>query len=381
MNRVCYMQTVIKLQQGAMDTPLNYFAELTDPRVERNREHLLEEILLIAIAAVLSGAESWNDIADYGEDKQEWLKTFLSLPSGIPSHDTFNRVFAALDPAEMEKGFATWVSSIARLTAGEVVAIDGKSLRGTRETGKKKLVHMVSAWAEGNGLVLAQRKVDEKSNEITAIPKLLDALELAGAVVTIDAMGCQREIATRIIEKKADYVLAVKDNQGLLAEQVRDSFLLLNADAVAEEVDCGHGRVEQRRCSVIADLSMIEKSSEWASLRGLVRIQSQRYHKVTGKIEREIRYYITSLNPDAARLNRVIRQHWGIENKLHWVLDVGFGEDLDRKRAGHSAQNFSLLNRIALNLLKQETTFKRGIKGKRLKAAWNHPYLLKLLGI
>jgi predicted transposase YbfD/YdcC len=375
------MQTVIKLQQGAMDTPLKYFAELTDPRVERNREHLLEEILLIAIAAVLSGAESWNDIADYGEDKQEWLKTFLSLPSGIPSHDTFNRVFAALDPAEMEKGFATWVSSIARLTAGEVVAIDGKSLRGTRETGKKKLVHMVSAWAEGNGLVLAQRKVDEKSNEITAIPKLLDALELAGAVVTIDAMGCQREIATRIIEKKADYVLAVKDNQGLLAEQVRDSFLLLNADAVAEEVDCGHGRVEQRRCSVIADLSMIEKSSEWASLRGLVRIQSQRYHKVTGKIEREIRYYITSLNPDAARLNRVIRQHWGIENKLHWVLDVGFGEDLDRKRAGHSAQNFSLLNRIALNLLKQETTFKRGIKGKRLKAAWNHPYLLKLLGI
>ena len=381
MNRVCYMQTVIKLQQGAMDTPLKYFAELTDPRVERNREHLLEEILLIAIAAVLSGAESWNDIADYGEDKQEWLKTFLSLPSGIPSHDTFNRVFAALDPAEMEKGFATWVSSIARLTAGEVVAIDGKSLRGTRETGKKKLVHMVSAWAEGNGLVLAQRKVDEKSNEITAIPKLLDALELAGAVVTIDAMGCQREIATRIIEKKADYVLAVKDNQGLLAEQVRDSFLLLNADAVAEEVDCGHGRVEQRRCSVIADLSMIEKASEWASIQGLVRIESERYHKVTGKIEREIRYYITSLNPDAARLNRVIRQHWGIENKLHWVLDVGFGEDLDRKRAGHSAQNFSLLNRIALNLLKQETTFKRGIKGKRLKAAWNHPYLLKLLGI
>ena len=381
MNRVCYMQTVIKLQQGAMDTPLKYFAELTDPRVERNREHLLEEILLIAIAAVLSGAESWNDIADYGEDKQEWLKTFLSLPSGIPSHDTFNRVFAALDPAEMEKGFATWVSSIARLTAGEVVAIDGKSLRGTRETGKKKLVHMVSAWAEGNGLVLAQRKVDEKSNEITAIPKLLNALELAGTVVTVDAMGCQREIASLIVEKKADYVLAVKDNQGLLAEQVRDSFLLLNADAVAEEVDCGHGRVEQRRCSVIADLSMIEKSSEWASLRGLVRIQSQRYHKVTGKIEREIRYYITSLNPDAARLNRVIRQHWGIENKLHWVLDVGFGEDLDRKRAGHSAQNFSLLNRIALNLLKQETTFKRGIKGKRLKAAWNHPYLLKLLGI
>jgi len=280
--------------------------------VERNREHLLEEIRLISIAAVLSGAESWNNIAEYGEDKLEWLKTFLTLPSGIPSHDTFNRVFAALDPEEMEKGFVAWVSSIAKLTAGEVVAIDGKALRGTRETGKKALVHMVSAWAEGNGLVLAQRKVDEKSNEITAIPKLLNALELTGTVVTIDAMGCQREIAKRMIEKKADYVLAVKGNQGLLAEQVRDSFLLLESDAVAEEIDCGHGRVEQRKCSVIADLSLIDKSTEWASLQGLVRIESERYHKATGKTEREIRYYITSLRADAARLNSVIRQHWGI---------------------------------------------------------------------
>ena len=364
-----------------MKNPVKYFAELRDPRVEKNREHLLEEILLIAIAAVLSGAESWNDIAEYGEDKLEWLKTFLTLPSGIPSHDTFNRVFAALDPEEMERGFVAWVSSIAKLTAGEVVAIDGKALCGTREIGKKQITHMVSAWAEGNGLVLGQRKVDEKSNEITAIPKLLNALELAGTVVTIDAMGCQREIAKRIVEKRADYVLAVKDNQGLLAEQVRDSFLLLEAAAVAEEIDCGHGRVEQRRCAVIADLSLVEKSAEWASLQGLVRIESERYHKATGKIEREIRYYITSLRPDARRLNSVIRQHWGIENKLHWVLDVGFGEDLDRKRAGHAAQNFSVLNRIALNLLKQDKSSKRGIKGKRLKAAWDHPYLLKLLGI
>jgi len=364
-----------------MENPLKYFAELRDPRVERNREHLLEEILLIAIAAVLSGAESWNDIADYGEAKLEWLKTFLSLPSGIPSHDTFNRVFAALDPEEMEKGFVAWVSSIVRLTAGEVVAIDGKALRGTRETGKKTLVHMVSAWAESNGLVLAQRKVDEKSNEMTAIPKLLDALELAGTVVTIDAMGCQREIAGRIVEKKADYVLAVKGNQGLLSEQVKDSFLLLESDAVAEEIDCGHGRVERRRCSVITDLSLIEKAAEWTSLQGLVRIEAERYHKVSGKTEREIRYYITSLRPAAAHLNHVIRQHWGIENKLHWVLDVGFGEDLSRKRAGHAAQNFSILNRIALNLLKQDKSSQRGIKGKRLKAAWDQPYLLKLLGI
>ena len=364
-----------------MENPLKYFAELRDPRVERNREHLQEEILLIAIAAVLSGAESWNDIAEYGEDKLAWLKTFLTLPSGIPSHDTFNRVFAALAPEQLENGFVAWVSSIAKLTAGEVVAIDGKSMCGTRETGKKTLVHMVSAWAEGNGLVLGQRKVEEKSNEITAIPKLLDALELAGTVVTIDAMGCQREIAGRIVEKKADYVLAVKQNQGLLAEQVKDSFLLLESDAVAEEIDCGHGRVERRRCSVIADLGLIEKSAEWPSLQALVRIEAERYHKVSGKTEREIRYYITSLRPDAARLNSVVRQHWGIENKLHWVLDVGFGEDLSRKRAGHAAQNFSLLNRIALNLLKQDKSSQRGIKGKRLKAAWNHPYLLRLLGI
>lgn len=364
-----------------MDNPLKYFSELTDPRVQRNREHLLEEILLISIAAVLSGAESWNDIADYGEDKQEWLQTFLSLPSGIPSHDTFNRVFAALDPEEMEKGFVDWVSSIARLTAGEVVAIDGKTLCGTREQGKKQLVHMVSAWAEGNGLVLGQRKVDNKSNEITAIPKLLAALKLAGAVVTIDAMGCQRQIAQQIVERQADYVLAVKDNQpGLLAD-IKDSFQMLAADAVAEQVDCGHGRVERRICSVLADLTLLAKPFEWASLKGLVRIESERYHKVSGKTEREIRYYITSLKPDAQRLNSVIRQHWGIENKLHWVLDVDFGEDLCRKRAGHAAENFSVLQRIALNILKQDKSAKRSIKGKRLHAAWDNSYLLNLLGL
>jgi predicted transposase YbfD/YdcC len=363
-----------------MENPLKYFAELRDPRVERNREHLLEEVLLIAIAAVLSGAESWNDIADYGEAKVVWLRTFLTLPSGIPSHDTFNRVFAALDPEQLEKGFVAWVSSIAKLTAGEVVAIDGKALCGTREAGTKAIVHMVSAWAEGNGLVLAQRKVEEKSNEITAIPKLLDALELSGTVVTIDAMGCQRSIAEKIVAKQADYILAVKENQGSLRDGIKDSFQMLAADAVFEEIDCGHGRVESRRCSVLADLSLVEKASQWAGLQGLVRIEAERHHKATGKTEHETRFYITSLKPDAARLNRAIRQHWGIENKLHWVLDVGFSEDRCRKRAGHAAQNFSILNRIALNLLKQDTS-KRGIKGKRLNAAWNHPYLLKLLGI
>src|SRR5258708_25099165 len=364
-----------------MENPLKYFAELTDPRVERNREHVLEEILLMAIAAVLSGAESWNDIEEYGQAKIEWLKTFLTLPSGIPSHDTFNRVFAALDPEQMEKGFVAWVGSIAKLTAGEVVAIDGKALRGTYTAGKKPIVHMVSAWAESNGLVLAQRKVDEKSNEITAIPKLLEALELSGTVVTIDAMGCQRVIARQIIEKQAGYVLAGKRNQGHLYEEIQDSFRMLPTDAVAEQVDGGHGRVERRTCSVIADLSLVEKATEWASLQGLVRIQAERYHKATGQSEKQTRYYITSLPPEAARLNHVIRQHWGIENKLHWVLDVGFGEDLSRKRQGHTAQNFSPLNRIALNLLKQDKSSQRGIKDKRLKEGWDHSYLLKVLGV
>ena len=238
---------------------------------------------------------------------------------------------------------------------------------------------MVSAWANSNNLVLGQRRVDEKSNEITAIPRLLDALELSGTVVTIDAMGCQRSIAAKIVEKKADYILAVKENQGHLLEEIEDSFQMLAADAVAEEIDCGHGRVERRTCAVIADLSLLEKASAWASLQGLVRIQAERYHKATGKTEREIRYYITSLRPDAERLNASIRQHWGIENKLHWVLDVGFREDLDRKRAGHAAQNFSVFNRIALNLLKQDKTSKRGVHGKRLKAGWDNDYLLPLL--
>jgi len=304
---------------------------------------------------------------DGGVHQALWQPAFvcLKLPGDIPSHDTLNRVTSALDPAEMERGSAERVVSIARLTAGAVVAIDGKALCGTREAGKKTLV---SAWVSANNLMVVQREVDDKSNEITAIPKLLAALELGGTVVTIDAMGCQRSIAEKIVANNADYILAVKENQGHFLEQIKDSSQMLTADAVAEQIDYGHGRVKQRWCSVIADLSLVEKATEWASLQRLVRIESMRYRKVPGKIETEICYYITSLKPDAERLNRAIRQRWSIENRLHWALDVLFGEDLDRKRAGNAAQNFSLLNRIALNLLKQDKTCKLGIKGKRLKA-------------
>jgi hypothetical protein len=245
-----------------MENPLKYFAELKDPRVERTRKHLLEEILLIAIAAILSGSNGWNEIENYGKAKRQCQSSFLRLPGRIPSHDTFNRVFAALATEELEEGFAAWVGSIARLTAGEVVAIDGKTLRGTRTTAGEALVHMVLAWANSNNLVLAQRKVDDKSNEIKAIPKLLKALELSGAVVTIDAIVCQKSIASQIVEQRADYVLAVKEYQPSLLADIKDSFQMLAADTVAEEIDCGHGRMERRTCSVFGDLSLLDVPGE-----------------------------------------------------------------------------------------------------------------------
>jgi len=358
-----------------MESPLRHFAELIDPRVERTREHLLQEILFITIAAVLCGADSWNDIQSYGQSKRPWLATFLKLPGGIPSHDTFNRVFSAINPEELESCFESWVRAVAKLSAGEVVSIDGKALRGSRTAGKKAIVHMVSAWASENRLVLAQRKVDDKSNEITAIPKLLKVLVLSGCVVTVDAMGCQRSIAEEIVHQQADYILAVKDNQGDLLEGVQDAFRFLPCRSVSQQVDVGHGRVETRTCSVIDDLSMIEKAHQWASLHSLVRLEAERHFKTSGQTESETRYYISSLTADAERINRAVRQHWGIENSLHWVLDVAFSEDHSRKRAGHAAQNFSLITRIALNLLKHDTSVKLGIRGKRLRAGWDNAYL------
>jgi predicted transposase YbfD/YdcC len=362
-----------------MESPLVYFSSLTDPRVERTREHRLEDILFIAIASVICGAESWNDMEEFGKAKEEWLKTFLALPGGIPSHDTFNRLFSSLNPEELESCFMDWTRSVADLCENEVVAIDGKSMRGTRSSGNKSIVHMVSAWADKNHLVLGQTKVEEKSNEITAIPKLLDLLALKGCIVTIDAMGCQKDIASRIIEEGADYLLALKGNQGNLLEQEEDSFRFLPLSDCDEHLDTGHGRVETRRCSVISDLSLIESKGEWEGLKSLIRIESGRYIKATGKTEKEIRFYISSLSADAKLINQSVRSHWGIENSLHWVLDVGFNEDGSRKRNGFAAQNYSLLNRIALNLLKNEKTTKVGVRGKRLKAGWDNKYLIKLI--
>jgi predicted transposase YbfD/YdcC len=364
-----------------MDSPLQFFAGITDPRVERTKDHLLLDIIVITIAAVICGAETWNDIEAFGKAKRDWLKLFLKLPHGIPTHDTFNRVFTALDSDALGQCFLNWTHSVTRLTKGEIVSIDGKTLRGSRDRGKKSIVHMVSAWAGTNNIVLGQQKVDSKSNEITAIPALLEVLVLKGCIVTIDAMGCQKDIATAVVAKDAEYILALKGNQGELHKQVQDSFQFINANSVAQEIDLGHGRIEKRVCSVINDLSMIEQKDHWSKLRSVIKIETERQIKSTQETQRETRYYISSMHTDAQHFNRCIRDHWKIENSLHWILDVAFNEDQSRKRAGNAAQNFSVINRIALNLLKNELTTKQGVKGKRLKAGWDNNYLESVLKI
>ena len=350
---------------------------MKDPRVERTRYHHLNDILFIAIAAILSGAESWNEIEYYGEMKEEWLKDVLQLPNGIPSHDTFNRLFSALDSDEFEKCFLNWVKSVNKITKGEVVSIDGKTIRGSKKLGFKTATHIVSAWADKNELVLGQIKVEEKSNEITAIPKLLENLLIKDCIVTIDSMGCQKKIARKIVSKQAHYILAVKENQKELYEDIQDSFRVLKPSDTSEDIDYGHGRIETRKCFVLNDLSLVETATKWKGLTSIIKIERERYFKATGKKETESGYYISTLN-DAVVINKGVRKHWGIENKVHWVLDVAFNEDHSRKRAGNAAQNFSTLNRIALNLLKKDDA-KIGIKGKRKIIGWNNNYVFKVL--
>jgi predicted transposase YbfD/YdcC len=363
----------------AMSSPISHFTSLTDPRVERTREHLLQDIIFITIAAVICGCENWNDIESYGHSKREWLSGFLSLPGGIPSHDTFNRLFAALDPIEFEACFLEWVKSVAELTEGEIISIDGKTIRGSRGKGSKSAIHMVSAWAGTNNMVLGQVKTAEKSNEITAIPKLLKVLELKGCIVTIDAMGCQTAITKQIKQGGADYVIAVKGNQGQLQQEVDDTLRFCSPVSCYKDVESGHGRVETRTCSVYADLSHVQQPERWAGLKAIVCVEATRYLKASKTEQNEKRYYITSLDMDAEKTGRAVRSHWGIENSLHWMLDVAFNEDSSRKRTGNAAENFSIICRIALNLLKNDTSKKRSVKGKRLIAGWENNYLLDIL--
>lgn len=356
---------------------LLYFSEMKDPRIERTKRHLFDDIVFIAIASVLSGGDSWNDMEEYGVIKKEWLSSFLELPNGIPSHDTFNRFFSALDADVFESCFLSWVKSIHQRTHGEVVSIDGKTMRGSRNQGCKTATHIVSAWADKNELILGQIKVEEKSNEITAIPKLLDALLLEGCVITIDAMGCQKNIARKIVSKKADYILSVKENQKDLYEDIKDSFKILKTNDYSEELDYGHGRIETRKCTIITDLSLVENVFKWKGLVSIVKIERERYFKATAKNENETSYYISTLN-EAIPIAYGVRKHWGIENKVHWTLDVAFNEDMSRKRNGNAAQNYSNLNRIALNLLKKDDA-KVGIKSRRKMAGWSNDYLLKII--
>jgi predicted transposase YbfD/YdcC len=368
-------------------TITQHFATLPDPRVERTKEHHLLDILTIALCAIICGADEWVAMEEFGKAKREWFDTFLTLPNGIPSHDTFGRVFAALDPAQFEHCFLAWVQSTIALTDGAVIACDGKSARRSHDRGAgKAAVHMVSAWASAQHLVLGQRAVDEKSNEITAIPALLDLLLLTGCIVTIDAMGCQTAIARTIVDKEADYVLALKENHETLYHEVvhlfadaeATGFADYDADA-AETVDSGHGRVEIRRYWTISDATTIahlDPDEEWAGLRGIGMVEAER--RAQGKSSRERRYYLTSLT-NAVTFGRAVWSHWGIENGLHWVLDIAFREDESRARQGASAANLIVLRHIALNLLKQEQSAKVGIKNKRLKAGWDERYLLKVI--
>lgn len=331
---------------------------------------------------MICGANSWNEMESYANSKEEFLRSFLDLPNGIPSHDTFNRVFSNIDSNEFEKCFIQWVSGLAELQPKEVIAIDGKTIKGAKSSGKKSPVHMVSAWANDNNLVLGQVKVSEKSNEITAIPKLLEVLSIEDTIVTIDAMGCQTEIASAIIKKDADYILAVKENQAQLFEHIQDEFRFGKNIQTAISEDLGHGRIETRKCFVINDFLFISPNNKWEKLSTIIKIESKREFKNSDKpTQNATRYYISSLEAKPEDFQKAIRSHWSIENKLHWTLDVAFCEDASRKRKGNASQNFSILSKIALNLLKNEKESKIAVKSRRLKAGWDNHYLIKVLNL
>lgn len=365
-----------------------HFGKVSDPRINRTKDHKLIDIIAIAICAVICGAEGWVDIELYGKSKQPWLSTFLELPNGIPSHDTFGRVFSLLDAQQFQLAFYEWVFAVNEIVQGQVINIDGKCLRGSDDKYLgKRAIYMVSAWAEANELVLGQRKVDEKSNEITAIPELLKLLAIAGCIVTIDAIGTQTSIAQTIIEAGADYVLSVKDNQGHLFEDISVLFAVDQAQDFkyatfehAETTNKGHGRIEVRECWSTSNpeyLTLIRNAQNWIGLQSIVMVVCTRI--VGDKHTKQVRFYISSLPSNAQRILEIVRKHWAIENELHWVLDVALNEDHSRVRKDHAPENLAVIRHIALNLLKQEKTAKGGIHAKQLQAAWKEDYLLKVL--
>jgi predicted transposase YbfD/YdcC len=365
-----------------------HFCALKDPRTGRMVDHYLIDIVTIAICAVICGADDWVAVETFGRAQESWLRTFLRLPHGIPSDDTFRRVFAALEAEAFQQCFVNWMQAMSQLTEGEIVALDGKRLRRSHDGHLgKAAIHMVSAWASRNRLVLGQLKTDEKSNEITAIPELLKVLTLRGCIVTIDAMGCQTDIAQQIVEQEADYVLALKGNQGTLHDDVRDLFAFAHQTNFEDidhdfhkSVEKGHGRIETRRTWTIFEPQFIDHlnpKGKWVNLRSIGMVEAQR--RSGDSVTTETRYYIASLLGDALEFGHAVRTHWEIENKVHWVLDVAFREDDCRLRKGNGPQNMAVLRHIALNLLRNEPSAKCGIKNKRLKAGWDPRYRLKVL--
>lgn len=382
-------------------TIADHFNELEDPRIERTKRHKLIDIITISICAVICGAEGWNELELYGKCKYKWLKKFLELPNGIPSHDTFGRVFSLLNPEQLQQCFLNWIESISLITFGEIVAIDGKTLRGSYDKSKDKpAIHMVSAWGTHNGLVLGQRRVEDKSNEITAIPELLRVLSLKGAIVTIDAIGCQKKIIKQIIDQDGEYVIALKKNQNGLYDRVEKLFneALLNdfqglSKSEYRRSEDEHGRSEIRYCQILTKINQsIDPQGEWKNLNSIAYLDYLRTEK--GKTTLEKRYFISSLNAENHQAIAIaIRKHWCIENQLHWggtdgepaspygvpFLDVSFNEDASRIRKDNAPENLAIIRQIALNLLKQEKTLKVGVKNKRKNAGWDDKYLIKVL--
>jgi len=364
---------------------LDILSQIPDPRIDRQKRHNLIDILAISVLASICNADTWIEVVKFGIAKKEWLSTFLELPNGIPSHDTFGRVFSLIDPDAFRAAFSAWVESIREIIPGEIVSIDGKCLRGTKDKAAGKAgIYMVSAWANHNRLVLGQVKTEEKSNEIKAVPELLRLLDLRGCIVTIDAAGCQKNIAAQICEGGADYVLAVKRNQPNLHDEVVDFFEEVDQGKHTdkkvfehEETDKGHGRVEIRRHKIVEDLDWLYVRDKWEHLRFVGMVEAERHEG--DRISCERRYYIASMRPDVKEFARATRSHWGVENDLHWCLDVGFDEDKSRIRKDHSPENLAMVRHMALMALKRESSMKVGIKAKRKVAGWDNEYLLKVL--
>lgn len=363
---------------------IRHFSNMTDPRRINKGNHFysLNEILFLVISAVISGADSWTSIQVFGNSKLPWLRQYFPFQEGIPSHDVLGKLFARLDAKQFSLCFTEWINSIADILEGEVVAIDGKTIRGSKDTScSKSAIHLVSAYASENRICLGQEAVEEKHNEIIAIPKLLDLIVVKGAIVTIDAMGCQKKIAEKIIKKEADYILMVKGNQKGLETQIEKRFKTEVKPKRDEALDSGHGRVETRICEVIDNLDFLEGKEQWVGIRSIVRITSERFIKKTEETSLETKYYITSLEANPVKINDAIRKHWSVENNLHWVLDVIFKEDNSLKKKGNSPMNFNIITKIALTLIDREKSTKMSKNSKRLTAALDDKYRSKILQI